>query len=719
MAKLSWRLLRSPWAWLHALGWLVAALVLQQTLSAWAPQPLWSWQGGEGPSLVQPDTGQQVRLSALHTPEGRWAFDIHTHGLPPHVQPTLADKHAFEAMEERLLTVQGQQGLAWEDATGQRWPITWRRHDPHIIPTMAWVLLITAVLAWHVAWWNLSVRPRDLTTQLYVTAGLAFATGNFIRAWLCARPWALPTWAWDFQFIVSHTCGLAFLTCLLLMVLRVPRPQVSRHTQIAIAGVGITIELADAFHLVPGKLMATYQWPMAALAITVLLTQLWVAWRERRDPAYNAALRWIVLIFMLAVLPPVVLYAAWASGLIDTSLYDPVLIAPTLGYFALSALLHRHELLRLETWRSRRISLWISCLLTLALLTTLAVRGDDWMGWAVGITLLTCPWIYLAVRTVLTYRTPPTAPERLQALMPDVMDIATAQVNREAIAPLWQALVRKAFQPQQLAVDTPPTLPGGASPGVVLSRDGAELQLPHVDGLVLRLHANAQPFTATDAELAEALWRLVSHGLVTKDSYEAGVKRERRRIAADLHDSIGGRLLHLSQTAGSTHQRQYAINTLADLRNITRGLSRDGGRWGQVMADLRHQMQRELDAVDVDLHWQCDWPADELDSPADPEDAVALHCITSELVRNALQHAGPSRLSVHWHQPEPGRQGLRLAHDGQVSEPGGWQHGLGVNSIRRRLRERQGDADWQRTPGGELVFSGHWVPRHGGTAPPR
>jgi two-component system, NarL family, sensor histidine kinase DevS len=297
-----------------------------------------------------------------------------------------------------------------------------------------------------------------------------------------------------------------------------------------------------------------------------------------------------------------------------------------------------------------------------------------------------------------------------------VMTITVSQAGREALADAWVALLQKAFRPESATTvhtsDDPTTAQAPTGPtddAVRISRDGSLLHVPHLPRGEVQLQRR-QPFTPTDRELAEALWRLTSHGLITKDSYEAGVKRERRRIAADLHDSIGGRLLHLSQTAASTQQRQYAINTLADLRNITRGLSKEGAAWSQVLADLRHQVQRELDAVDVDLHWACDWPAEALAQFADGEEAVAVHCVASELVRNALQHAQPDRLSVHWRTTPEGLRELEVRHGGYVSEPSLWPSGLGVNSIRRRFLDRQGHCEWALVDG-ELVFTGQWPPK--------
>lgn len=696
---------RPLWLMAHLLVWAVTLWIVAWAAQTDAPNPLWHARAAEHPHLLI--QGQERSIRAIETPEGRVAVTPQWHGLPPHVQPTLADKHRFESIEEQLIRWTGQP-LAWVDDTGQRWPLNWGAMGLTGIPTISWMLLLTSVVSWHLALWNLAQRPRDNTTRLYVLAGVGFTVGNLIRAWLSARPWGLPTLAWDFQFIVSHTCGLMFLGGLLLMVLRIPKPVISRRMQWLVVAAVACIELSDAFHLIPGRLMATYQWPMAALAGLVILAQAFMAWRSRGDAAYSAAMRWIVLIFAMAVLPPVTLYAAWALRLIDNNLYDPVLVAPTLGYLAFSALLHRERLLRLESWRSRVTSLWITGLLTLGLMITLLVRGDAWMGWALGVTALVFPWIYLAVRAVLTYRTPPTAPERLQELMPDVMSMAATRHSRESLGPQWLAVLRKAYRPANIvhAHHSDDTQAAMSSPTVAVSIDGLTLTVPHPAHGHLQL-SRPQPYTPTDVELAETLWRLTTHSLLTRDSYQAGVKQERRRIAADLHDSIGGRLLHLSQTADSNQQRQYAINTLTDLRNITRGLSKEGAAWSQVLADLRHQVQKELDAVDVELHWQCDWSPAALAQFADAEEAVAMHCVASELVRNALQHAQPAAVSMRWRTTDQGHRELRVSHAGAVSEPTLWGAGLGINSIRRRFMDRQGQCEWTLS-GGELTFTGQW-----------
>lgn len=718
------------WIALHALVWLLAAWVAWFSMQSLAPQPAWDTHPVEGPSiLVQ---GGKPPLAALRTPDGvNHSITPQWHGLPPHVQPTLADKHQFEALEDWLLTLRGNPRLHWLTKDGRLWPIIWAEAGAAGLPTISWVLLISGLITWHLAIWNLSMRPRDTNTRLYALAGIAFTVGNLIRAWLSARPWALPSQAWDFQFWVSHFCGLCFLGCLLLMVLRIPQAAIKPKTQLTVAGIIFAVWVADMVHLVPNSLSATYHQPMAALALLVLVTQSWMAWQHRNDTAYWAALRWFLIVFLMAVLPPGVLYGAWAVGLVGDGLYDPILVAPALGYCALSALLHRNRLIQLESWRSRATSVWVAGVITLGLMTSLVVRNDQHLWNTLGISLLALPWIYLLVRSILTYRTPASAAERLQALMGDIMDMAVTRATRDDTTKQWINTLLKAFEPRSIEVlrHQPQIIDAvQLEPRVRIVDNGMSMQVPHLDGQTLVLtHASARltdqsrtrPFTPTDAELATAMWRLTSHGLMSSESYQQGIKRERQRIASDLHDTIGGRLLHLSQTATNVHQRQYAISTLADLRSITRGLSRDSSLWANVLADLRHQLDRELDAIQVELQWRNKWPDKFQSMTAMAEDAVAISCIISELLRNALEHAQAKHIQLHWHpHPDTGpidsaHMAVEMIHDcphGNVPPVAHWSLGLGVNSIKRRIDLLGGHCAWTVLSDGpqQLRFTAHW-----------
>ena len=176
---------RVAWWMAHLLVWAMAFWIVGWAAQAQAPHPLWLSRAAEHPYLLI--KGQEQSIRAVETPDGIVPVTPQWHGLPPHVQPTLADKHRFEAIEEQLIAWTGQP-LAWIDAKNQRWPVTWGPMGLAGIPTISWMLLLTSVWTWHLALWNLAQRPRDNTTRLYVLAGIAFTVGNLCLLYTSPSP---------------------------------------------------------------------------------------------------------------------------------------------------------------------------------------------------------------------------------------------------------------------------------------------------------------------------------------------------------------------------------------------------------------------------------------------------------------------------------------------------------------------------------------------------
>ncbi|MEI4926936.1 histidine kinase, partial [Klebsiella pneumoniae] len=74
---------------------------------------------------------------------------------------------------------------------------------------------------------------------------------------------------------------------------------------------------------------------------------------------------------------------------------------------------------------------------------------------------------------------------------------------------------------------------------------------------------------------------------------EQGRTEERLRIAQDLHDDIGARLLTLMYQAPNPEIEQYIRHTIQDLKTLTRGLAaqshslmEDAAEWKR---DLHHR----------------------------------------------------------------------------------------------------------------------------------
>lgn len=690
---------------------MVLTLMLDLALAP-APVPAWDWTPTTQARILLPD--RPAPLAAMRTPEGLLPVNAKWHALAPETQRTLDNLRAYFALEDKLWSWRGGQDLAFIDDQGRVWPIAWSRLEWRVLAQVNWALISMAVLTWHFGLLNLRTRPQDPIMRVYVLGGLAYAASLLIRAWVAARPWAISGEAMEAVFRASHLMGHALLGGCLFVALRLPRQLLPRSVERLVMGSVITLAVIDQFHPTPDMLFMTYQYPVMVMALTVVGTELWLWHRLRRDPTYRAALRWLFMAFALSAGPGTVFYGLWATGLLSSGISNSAnLMAPALAYYGISALLHRDQLFRLENLRSGALAWWIALLTALAVLFVLSQYGQTLTGWGPLAALFTLPWAYLAARLWLHRQAPLTAAERLEQLVPQLMTLAAQEGSLHAHQQAWERLLRSAFDPGQLL-----TCPTADVPRVAIDHGGLSLSIPALTPRdsqdttslpAVVLHAaqqGARLFNPTDAQLAETLQRLASQGAMAQHSYTEGAHAERRRIAADLHDDIGGKLLHLSQTAADQRLRHYALNTLSDLRNITRGLSAQHRSWADALADLRHQLTRRLEPIDVTLDWQMHWPATLMAQAAPAEVSVSLSCVASELVRNAIEHAQATELQLRW-QHLDGELDLSLRHKGQVRDPLTWRPGLGVQSIRRRVAELQGQCHWH-LDGDELIFEARW-----------
>ena len=93
-----------------------------------------------------------------------------------------------------------------------------------------------------------------------------------------------------------------------------------------------------------------------------------------------------------------------------------------------------------------------------------------------------------------------------------------------------------------------------------LSRNGDRAE----QTLVLRFSQRGQRlFTEEDARLADRIVEQLKRAVAFDQAVERGRSEERSRIAQDLHDDIGARLLTLMYQASNPEQEDYIRATMA------------------------------------------------------------------------------------------------------------------------------------------------------------
>ena len=178
----------------------------------------------------------------------------------------------------------------------------------------------------------------------------------------------------------------------------------------------------------------------------------------------------------------------------------------------------------------------------------------------------------------------------------------------------------------------------------------------------------------------------------------ASQEDERRRIAAELHDSLGQSLLVVKNLASLGRQshaadaetseqfgeiRESAAQALEEVRAISRALRPpELARLGITKA-IRAMLDRVCDSSSIEIVAD----VDDLDSSVPAEHEIGIFRILQEALNNIIKHAAAKSVRVSAKR-EPSLIRLTVADDGRGIPPavGKSAGGIGLTSMRERAR---------------------------------
>ena len=104
-------------------------------------------------------------------------------------------------------------------------------------------------------------------------------------------------------------------------------------------------------------------------------------------------------------------------------------------------------------------------------------------------------------------------------------------------------------------------------------------------------------FTRDDARLTDRVVEQLRRAVAYDKAVERGRTEERTRIAQDLHDDIGARLLTLMYKSQTPEIEDYIRHTLKDLKTLTRGLAAADQRLSHATAEWKTDIGQRLTAA--------------------------------------------------------------------------------------------------------------------------
>ncbi len=264
-------------------------------------------------------------------------------------------------------------------------------------------------------------------------------------------------------------------------------------------------------------------------------------------------------------------------------------------------------------------------------------------------------------------------------------------------------LLHDLFEPLEIRVGT------GAASASKVSANGSALQvsmqgLPGANrnmpsSFVLR-HARRgrRLFTVEDAHLADRVLAQLRSAVTYDLAVEHGRSEERMRLAQDLHDDIGARLLTLMYKAPNAEMEEYARHTLQDLKTLTRGLAAQEHRLCDAAAEWKADIGQRLSASHCELEWT--FRSDDANQRLSVVQWSGITRILRELVNNVISHANAGHVDIQASFVR-GELHLIISDDGNGRSPQTWSHGLGLGGVRKRAKVLGGQVSWhERHPVG-------------------
>jgi two-component system sensor histidine kinase UhpB len=190
-----------------------------------------------------------------------------------------------------------------------------------------------------------------------------------------------------------------------------------------------------------------------------------------------------------------------------------------------------------------------------------------------------------------------------------------------------------------------------------------------------------------------------NYGKLAEARIDQVTQKERKRIAADLHDDLGAKLLTIVHTSESDRISTLAREALEEMRLSVRGLTGKPMRLADALADWRAEVVSRLGQANIEIDWRGPPEDTELELPA--RSFVQTTRILREAVSNIIKHSGASQCKVRCAIGEQ-QFGLNIQDNGKgisMELDGKLDRGHGMHSMKHRAKQMQGQCLVESGPG--------------------
>ena len=210
---------------------------------------------------------------------------------------------------------------------------------------------------------------------------------------------------------------------------------------------------------------------------------------------------------------------------------------------------------------------------------------------------------------------------------------------------------------------------------------------------------------AVEQRMAERIAEVErAHGQLAEQKLEQVTERERKRIAADLHDDLGAKLLTIVHTSESDRISTLAREALEEMRLSVRGLTGKPVHLIDALGDWRAEVVSRLGQANILAEWKS--PAEDIEHTLQARAYVQTTRILRESVSNIIKHSGATHATIS-SAVQDGDFILTIQDNGNgipTELEGRLDRGHGMASMKSRAKQMHGQCLVESGPGWGTVI---------------
>jgi|GEM_PF-490329 len=613
--------------------------------------------------------------------------------------------HFFEN-QSRWYDLLQQESLRFVLSDGSEQIVSAKSHRPvNQLPGLFWYQVLCGVITFVAGVSVWATRGGDRILFYYGLTGLGLLLASSSAAIYSTRELALDATIFHRLSIINQFGSYLFSGPFLAILWNYPKPLGKPLFGNVLILFFFLFWLANVFQI-PETLDVGMRYPLiAGLAILIVLS-VWQWLASPHDPLSRAIMNWFLMAWLLSgILYVGLVIIPLLFGLesfIDQSIAWGILL---LVYLGVTAGILKYQLFNVEKWVVN-FWLWIlGGLLVVGIDAFLVIVVDFGTLLSLTTALALAGWIYFPVRQWLWQKFQQLAGKtNYREFYTQATELLFDFGSERNVDEQWKTQLKAFFQPISMGkVDV-------NIQKTNIEEQGMKLYVPLIKsecGLILIGAQNGRHlFNNDDVRFVNSLKELFSMAIKVDQAAQNGAIEERKRIARDLHDNVGAKLLSLIYRSEGRGTQELARDSLKELRELIHGLETKGDTLDSILYFWFDEAERRCNEANIFLTWKEN--VGNNDFMLNARQLLNLKAVFSELLSNVIKHAKADALSINTDifmeagiesEMEAGIHPanflvITFSNNGNPFLIEDTCSGQGIHNIKQRIIEINGEINW-------------------------